>query len=107
MQRAIRAVEQGQEKNAASASETFDVDKRRLYRRVSGSAVSRRMAHEGQQRLTGPEEKAVVKWCCDQDDRGFPPKLSMVRDMGRHLERKRLEKVSDVFGKNWMSRFLK
>jgi len=104
---AIRAVEQGQEKNAASASEAFDVDKRTLYRRVSGSAVSRSMAHEGQQRLTGPEEKAVVKWCFDQDDRGFPPKLSMVRDMGLHLERKRLGKVSDAFGKNWMSRFLK
>ena len=83
-----------------------DVDKRILYRLVSGSAVSRSMAHEGQQRLTGPEEKVVVKRSIHQDDRGFPPKLSIVLDMGLHLERKRFGKVSDAFGKNRMSRFL-
>ena len=49
--------------------------------------VAQTVAHEAQQRLTIPEERAIVKFCLDQDDRGFPPWLDMVKDMALNLER--------------------
>lgn len=65
------------------------------------------MAHEAQQRLTIPEERAIVKFCLDQDDRGFPPRLDMVKDMALNLERKRTSAEPSPIGKHWVSRFLK
>jgi len=38
---------------------------------------------------------------------GFPPKLSIVRDMGLDLERKSLKNESEGFGKKKISGFLK
>src|SRR5437899_1727456 len=104
---AIRAIRSGKEPNVPAASEAFDVNRRTLYRRLAGTSVSRAAAHEDQQRLTPPEEKAIVKWCFSQDDLGFPPRLDMVKDMAAHLEAKRTGEIPPAVGKNWVSRFLK
>ena len=65
LQKAIRAVKTGAEPNVPSASESYGVDRRTLYRRVAGTTVSANQAHEEQQRLTAQEEKAIVKFCFD------------------------------------------
>ena len=91
----------------AAASEAFDVKSRTLYQHLAGTTLPRAAAHEEQQRLTPPEEKAIVKWCFTQDDIGFPPRLDMVKDMAIHLESKRTTKPSLPLGKNWISRFLR
>jgi len=107
LQGAIRAIKSGEEPNVPAASEAFDVKRRTLYRRLAGTTVDRATAHEEQQRLTLPEEKAIVKWCFTQDDLGFPPRLDMVKDMAIKLESKRTGKTPLALGKNWISRFLK
>ena len=107
LQRAIKAVKSGQEVSVPNASEAFDVDLRTLYRRIAGTSAARNVAHEEQQRLTSAEEKALVKFCFDQDDRGFPARLDMIRDMAIHLERKRIGCQPTPLGKHWIPRFLK
>ena len=85
--KAIKATERLQHPlKVSEAAEEYQVDKRTLYRRIAGTHKSRSVSHQDQQRLTPAEERAIVKWCHDQDDRGFPPRLEMVKDMARHLE---------------------
>ena len=82
------------------------INGRTLYRRVAGTHASRSASHQDQQRLTPAEERAIVKWCHDQDDRGFPPHLDMVKDMALHLEEHRTGQQPTPIGKHWISRFL-
>jgi len=107
IQLAIAAIKAGQEPNVPTASESFDVNRHTLYRRLAGTTVSHTEAHQEQQRWTPPEENAIVKWCFAQDDIGFPPRLDMVKDMALHLEFKRTSISPSPIGHNWMSRFLK
>jgi hypothetical protein len=107
LQRALKAVNNPANPiRVSEAAEEFQVDKRTLYRRIAGTHSSRSKSHVAQQRLTPAEERAMVKWCHDQDDRGFPPRLDMVKDMAIHLERKRTGITPPPIGKNWVSRFL-
>jgi transposase-like protein len=88
LQKAIRAVQSGLEGGVASAVEIYGVSRTTLYYRLSGKRESRQKAHESQQRLITAEEKAVVRWCFEMDDRGFPPRLDIVKDMVLFIERK-------------------
>ena len=106
LQKAIRADQSGQESSVTAASESFEVNRCTLYRRLAGMTVSAREAHEEQQRLTAPEEKAVVKFCFDQDDKGFPPRLDMVKDMALFLEEKRTGVNPPPIGRKWVKQFL-
>jgi len=83
-----------------------EVNKRTLYRWIAGTHESRVISHQEQQRLTPAEESAIVKWCEEQDDRGFPPRLDMVRIMAIHLEEKRTRIIAAPLGQKWISRFL-
>jgi len=60
--------------------------------------------HQNQQLITVVEEKAIARWCYEQDDRGLPPQLDMVKDMTLHLESKRMAVGSHPLplGKNWI-----
>ena len=106
VQEALRAIRGGLEGAVAAAVELYSIPRTSLYYRLSGERKTRREGHIDQQRLTVAEEKAITKWCFDMDDRGFPPRLDMMRDMASHLEMKRLGKMGEPFGKNWLSRFL-
>ena len=52
------------------------------------------------------EESAIVKWCEEQDDWAFPPRLDMVRSMAIHLEAKRIGTLAAPLGQKWISCFL-
>jgi len=107
LQRALKAL--GSVNNPISvgeAAEEYEVNKRTLYRRIAGTHESRVISHQEQQRLTPAEESAIVKWCQEQDDRGFPPRLDMVRSMAIHLEEKRTGTIAATLGQQWISRFL-
>ena len=88
------------------AAEEYEVNKRTLYRRIAGTHESRVISHQEQQRLTPAEESVIVKWCEEQDDRGFPPRLDMVRSMAIVLEEKRSGTIAAPLGQKWISRFL-
>jgi len=109
LQRAIKAVKRATDPVSVSeASEEFSVNKRTLYQRVAGTHSSAVGGYQDQQRITVAEEKAIGRWCFEQDDREFPPRLDMVKDMALHLESKRMEAGSRPLplGKNWIRRFL-
>lgn len=106
IQQALKAVEAGLEGGVSAAVELYGVPRATLYARISGKRASRQTSHEGQQRLTAAEEEAIVRWCYENDDRGFPPRLDLVQDMARHLERKRTGLAPAPLGKNWITRFL-
>ena len=107
LQKAVKAVKNPTNPiSVADAAEEFEVNKRTLYRRLAGTHASRTESHQDQQRLTPAEEQAIVKWCHDQDDRGFPPRLDQAKDMAIHLEHKRTGIWPQPLGKNWVSRFL-
>ena len=89
-----------------AAVELYGVPRTTLYYRLAGSRQSRQDAHEDQQRLTKPEEKAIVKFCFEMDDCGFPPRLDYVKDMALHLHEKRIGYKPLPIGKNWITRFL-
>ena len=89
LQRALKAL--GSVDNpitVGEAAEEYEVNKRTLYWRIAGTHESRVISHQEQQHLTPAEESAIVKWCEEQDDRGFPPRLDMVRSMAIVLEEK-------------------
>ena len=90
-----------------AASETFEVDRRTLYCRIASTTRYTVEAHEGQQRLTNQEEKAIVKWCFCQDDIGFLPRLDMVKDIAIYLKHKRTGSQPPPIGTNGMSHVLK
>ena len=100
LQKAIKAVLGGLEGGVPAAVEIYGISRTTLYYRLSCARQSRTMAHEEQQRLTGPEEKAIVKFCFEMDDRGFPPRLDHVKDMALDLEQNRTGKEPDPLGKN-------
>ena len=79
LQAAIQAIRSGKEVNVTAASESFKVKRGTLYRRLEGSTVRRAKVHEDHQRLTPPEEKAIVKWCFTQDDIRFSRVLTWSR----------------------------
>jgi len=90
----------------AAAGEVYGIPCTTLYYRLLGEQRTRREGHIEQQQLTIAEEKAITKWCFEMDDRGFPPRLDMMRDMAAHLELKQLSEKGEPFGKHWIARFL-
>jgi len=89
-----------------AAVEIYGVPRTTLYYRLAGTRRSRQGAHVSQQRLLESEEREIVKWCFDMDDRGFPARLDNVREMALHLEGKRVGGTIEPLGKNWITRFL-
>ena len=86
--------------------EAFDIPKSTLYYRYTGERTSHQLAQVDNQLITMMEEKAIVAWCKEQDDRGFPPRLDMVKDMALYLYEKRTGNKIIRVGKNWITRFL-
>ena len=106
VQKALRAIRGGLEDGIVGAVELYGIPCMTLYYRLSGQQGTQMEGHIEQQQLTVAEEKAITKWCFDMDDRGFPPRLDIMRDMAAYLEMKRLGEMGEPFGKHWLSRFV-
>jgi len=103
---AIKSLNEGKQESIRAAAEAFDVPKSTLYYRYTGERTSHQLAQVDNQLITVMEEKAIVAWCKEQDDRGFPPRLDMVKDMALYLYEKRTGNKRIRVGKNWITRFL-
>jgi hypothetical protein len=86
----------------ASAAK-YNVPYTTLRDRLAGTH-SRQESHQNQQILLFDEEISIVKWIQQMDDWGFPPKISVVKEMAGHLAQTRA--TGHKLGRNWLSRFL-
>jgi len=85
--------------------EAFDIPKSTLYYLYTWERTNYQLAQVDNQLITVIEEKAIEAWCNKQDDRGFHPRLDMVKDMALYLYEKRMENKIIRVGKNWITRF--
>ena len=84
-------------------AEKYGVPYSTLRDRLNG-AQDRQSSREPMQLFTKQEEKAMVRWCNHLDDWGFPPKLTLVKQMAADLIRKRAGEQK--LGKHWLKCFL-
>ena len=103
---AIKSLKEGKQESIRAAAEAFDIPRSTLYYRYMGERTSHQLAQVNNQLITEVEEKAIVAWCKEQDDRGFPPRLDMVKDMALYVYEKRTGNKIIKVGKNWIMRFL-
>ncbi|APA10190.1 hypothetical protein SS1G_07383 [Sclerotinia sclerotiorum 1980 UF-70] len=100
---AIEAIELNKRLTIRKAANYYSVPRSTLFDRIQGRsniAESRPKSHN----LTELEEKMLIQYIIDMDDRGFAPKLNSVEDMANYmLETRGAKKV----GKLWAHRFVK
>ena len=84
-------------------AEKYGVPYSTLRDRLNG-AQDRQSSRGPMQLFTKQEEKAMVRWCNHLDDWGFPPKLTLVKQMAAGLIQKRAGEQK--LGKHWLKRFL-
>ncbi|EED20634.1 conserved hypothetical protein [Talaromyces stipitatus ATCC 10500] len=86
----------------------FGVDYQRLRRRVLGgtSQLNRRPAHK---RLTEDQERAIILWMHDLDDRGIPPTVRMIKNYVDKVLQNMHPGADNPpqLGDRWVYRFLK
>ena len=104
LDKAQRAWERRQYKSLKRCAESFSVPYSSLWCRVKLPTKPAGEAHESQQLFSLAEEKGIVKWITNLDDRGFPVRVGMVRDLATRLLDKKHS--THKLGKNFISRFL-
>ncbi|EKG09389.1 Zinc finger CCHC-type protein [Macrophomina phaseolina MS6] len=100
---AKQAIDQGKIQSNRGAAETYHVNRMTLKRRRDGTH-SRRDCTPSSRKLTDPEKSVIVQRIIDLDWRGFPPRLSAVKDMANKLL---ADRAGCTVGKNWPSNFMK
>ena len=100
---AIEAINQNQFESERRATATYDIDQRTLRRRRAG-IQARRDCEANSKKLTKREELVIIVHILDLDSRGFPPRLSAVRDMANLLL---AERAASQVGKNWPENFIR
>ena len=103
LQLAMRAYRKGKASSMRAMAEKYGIPYSTLRDRLNG-AQDRKSSREPMQLFTKQEEKAIVRWCNHLDDWGFPPKLTLVKQMAEHLIQKRAGQ--QTLGKHWLKRFL-
>lgn len=103
IKQAIKHYQKSGEQSIRTSAETFDIPYTTLRDRLAG-ARSRHESHQGQQLLVPGEEKSLVRWILQMDDRGFPPKTRVVKEMATYLVQKR--QSGRILGNHWLERFL-
>lgn len=88
----------------AVVARRFGVVRSTLDRRLKGITQPRKSAHEGDQTFTSGEEKAILEWCLEMDEAGFPVNRQMLREMAQEILRK--HGSEHVVGQHWPDRFI-
>src|SRR4051812_13320256 len=81
---ALQAMENDTKLSARAAAKIYSVDPRKVQRRLNGMQ-SRRDIPANSRKLTDLEESAILERILDLAAKGFPPRLTVVRDMANRL----------------------
>ena len=103
IQLAIQAIKKGQVRSGCAAAKIYNVPKRTLQRRMA-NIPSRSETRANLMILTKEEEKILVRYIIDLDDRGFAPRIQGVEDMANEMLAAR---GASPVGKRWAYRFTK
>lgn len=104
LDKAVRAWERRQYTNLARCVAAMGVPYSSLYARVRHKRKPAGEAHEGQMLFSLAEEKAIVRWIVELDDKGFPARVSMIRELAQQLLVKR--DSPHQLGQHFIHRFL-
>jgi hypothetical protein len=100
---ALQAMQNDPKLSARAAGEIYSVDHQKLSRRRRGME-SRRDISANSRKLTDLEESVIVQYVLELDSKGFPPRLSGVRDMANRIL---AERDAGHVGALWAHRFVK
>jgi hypothetical protein len=106
---AINAFNQGQFASLKAAATAYDAPYTTTRRRAQGRPP-RRECQPNSQKLSSTEESALEKRIISLDTRGFPPRISAVRDIANLLLSARDSKSTNTppsVGENWARNFIK
>ena len=81
---AIEAINRNQFERERRAAATYDINRRTLRRRRA-RIQAWRDCEANSKKLTEREESVIIVHILDLDSRGFPPRLSAIRDMANFL----------------------
>lgn len=81
---AIQAIQKNQIKSVRAAAAVYNIPRSTLQARMNGTRA-RRDTTPNSRKLTDLEEQTITKHLLDLDSRGFPPRLSIARDMANKL----------------------
>ena len=81
---AVSDLKNGKIRSVRQAAEIYNVSRSTLQNRVNGMAY-RAEKRANNHKLTQFQEESLVKWVLDLDQRGLPPRHSLVREMANHL----------------------
>ena len=105
---AIQAIHLNVCPSIRAAARTYDVPYTTLARRLHGQPT-RQQSHIAERKLLPTEEKALILWILSMGERGFPPRISAVREMANILLSARAESsgnASPTVGENWVRKFV-
>jgi hypothetical protein len=102
---AIQAYNLGQTKNLHTAARLYKVPYSSLYTRFHGTP-SRRESQPATRKLTLIEEEVLVQRILELDAQGFPPRLSVVRQIADIILATRGDASPQTVGQNWVRNFI-
>jgi len=109
VQLAINAFKKGHFGTLKAAATAYDAPYTTTRRRAHGGP-SRSECEPNNRKLSSTEELSLEKWIITLDTRGFPPRVSAVRDMANLLLTARTQSNLSVtpptVGKNWVQNFI-
>ena len=101
---ALQAIENDPKLSARAAAKIYSADPRKVQRRIKGMQP-RRDIPANSRKLTDLEEDAIVERILDLSTKGFPPRLSVVRDMANRLLATRgVTRVAERWPNNFVRR---
>jgi hypothetical protein len=104
---AVNATKSSQIKSDRAAASLYDVSRTTLQARRAGRKTNAE-SHVKSRKLRPFERDALVAWCLDMDERGFPTQLIQVREMADALLAARNPgQPFQKTGKCWSKRFIK
>jgi hypothetical protein len=102
---AIQAFNSGQFKSLRATAQSYKVPYMTLLDRYHGTRPRRESQPNGR-KLTDLEEEVLVRHIIDLDTRGFPPRMSIVRETANLLLASHDITPPETVGKNWVTNFI-
>ena len=99
---AIQAINRHQNMSVRRAAQTYKISKTTLLARMKGRVAKPEKRHP-QHKLTKSEEESLIQYVLDLDARGFPPRISGIKDMADLLLATRHGQPTGI---NWAQRFI-